>query len=196
MGALPFGRVGDDRDDHRLAGSDLRRFFDHPAGGPARLSAAARDPPHLRAGDRPGLRAAHQLPPPRRRHHPRAGLPVIRQSRGGLWHRRQRHDGDHNRSRLLIHAQPRLEPRPRGAGICRFRRRRSDLLQRQSVENRRGRLVSYRRRRSGVHGDGDLVARPAASGRVAPPRCTAVARLRRDVSIRKNRPACRVRPFL
>ena len=40
-----------------------------------------------------------------------------------------------------------LEPRRRAAGLCRLRHHRPDLSQRQSVEDRRGRLVPDRRRR-------------------------------------------------
>ena len=98
-----WSRVG--RDDHRLAGGDLGRVLDHPPGYPARLSAAARGASHLRAGDRPGLRAAHQRAALLRRNHPGARFPVIGQSWRCLWHRGQRDDGDHHRAGVPLHAR-------------------------------------------------------------------------------------------
>ena len=193
MGPLPAGRTGLDRDDHRLAGGDLRRLLDHPPGDPARLSAAARGAPHLRDRDRPGLCAAHQLRPAGRGHHPGARLPVLGQSGRRLRHRGQRHDGDHHRARLPLHAQPGLEPGPRGAGIRRLRSRRSDLPQRQPAEDRRGRLVPDRRRGAGLRGHGDMVARPPAACRAARPRRDAAGASSSRRSTRSSRRGCRAR---
>ena len=47
------------------------------------------------------------------------GFQLVGQSRRRLRHRGQRHDGDHHRARLSLHAQPRLEPRARAAGLRR-----------------------------------------------------------------------------
>ena len=47
LGADADGDPLDGRGDHRLPGGDLRRVQRHPAGDPARLPAAAGDPPHL-----------------------------------------------------------------------------------------------------------------------------------------------------
>ncbi len=110
MGSLPACRTGVARDDHRLAGGDLRRFLLYPPGDPARLSAAARSAPHVGDRDRPGLCAADQLHPADRDHHRRGGLPVLRQSRRGLRHRGQRRHDDHDNPGLSVHAQPGLEP--------------------------------------------------------------------------------------
>ena len=60
LGADPDGGAGDRRDGDRLAGGDLGRLQRDPAGGAARLSAPAYDPPHLRAADRADLRAGDQ----------------------------------------------------------------------------------------------------------------------------------------
>ena len=128
-----------------------------------------RDTPHLGAGDRASLRAAHQQRPARRRHHPRGRVPVIRQSRRRLRHRGQRHDGDHHGAGLSVHAQRGLEPRRRSTGLCRLRHHRPYLLQRQSVEDCRGRLVPGRRRHRRVHDNGNLVARPSIARRAARP---------------------------
>ncbi len=119
MGSLPARDSGLGRDDHRLASGDFRRFLDHPPGDPARLPAASRGAPHLRDRDRPGLCAAHQLGAPGRDHRAGARLPDLGQSGRGLWHRGQRHDADHHRARLPLHAQPGLEPRHRGAAVWR-----------------------------------------------------------------------------
>ena len=48
LGALSDGRAGDGGDRDRLAGDDLRRLLDDPAGDPARLPAAHVDPAHVR----------------------------------------------------------------------------------------------------------------------------------------------------
>ena len=80
-----------------------------------------------------------------RGHRARARLQIVRQSRRRLRHRGQRHDGDHHRAGFSLHAQPRLEPRPGVAGV-RLLADRPDLPRRQFVEDRRGRLVSDRRR--------------------------------------------------
>ena len=66
LGPDADGAAGDGGDGDRLAGGHLRRLLGHPPGGPARLPAAADDPPHLGRRDRPGLRAGGQLVPARR----------------------------------------------------------------------------------------------------------------------------------
>ncbi len=119
MGPLPAGGLGGGGDHHRLAGGDFGRLLDHPPGGAARLSAAAGSPSHLGDRDRPGLCAAHQRRAARCGRHAGARLPIVGQPRRGLRHRGQRHDGDHHRARISLHARPRLEPRRRGAGVCR-----------------------------------------------------------------------------
>ena len=60
-------RARDRRDADRVPGGDLGRLLGHAPGGPARLPAAADDPPHVRGRDRPGLRAGGELGPVRRR---------------------------------------------------------------------------------------------------------------------------------
>ena len=57
LGALSDGGARHRRDGDRVAGRDLRRLFDHPAGDAARLPAAHDHGPHLGQGDRPGLPA-------------------------------------------------------------------------------------------------------------------------------------------
>ncbi len=110
---------------------------------------------------------------------PGARLPIIGQPRRRLWHRGQRHDGDHYRAGLFLHAEPGLAPCPCRAGLCPLRPRRLDLSQRQFVEDRRRRLVPDRRRRTGLRGHGDVVARPPPAGRAARPRRAAAASVRR-----------------
>ena len=110
-GLYPLVVLASVRDDHRLASGDLRRVLDHPAGDPARLSAAAAGPAHLGAGDRPGLCAEDQYRAVRRDRRAGDRLSDIRQSRRGLRHRGDRDDGDHQRAGLRLHAQHRLEPR-------------------------------------------------------------------------------------
>ena len=78
MGPLPAGGLGLACNHYRLAGGHLGSLLDHPAGRPARLPAAPRDPPHLRRGDRAGLRAAHQRCATGRRDHPRDRLSALR----------------------------------------------------------------------------------------------------------------------
>ena len=105
MGAASAGRARLDGDDHRLAGGDLRRLLADPAGGAARLSAAHAGPPHLGAGDRPGLRAARQLDAARRGGRDRCSASASPTPRRGLRHRRDRHDDDRHDPRLHLHAR-------------------------------------------------------------------------------------------
>ena len=96
--ALPDGRARDDGGDHRVAGAHLRRLLAHPAGDPARLLAAPQGDAHLQARGRADLHRRSEHRARRRLPRARARLPVVEQSRGGLRHRRHRHDGDHHRS--------------------------------------------------------------------------------------------------
>ena len=63
-----------------------------------------------------------------------------------------------------------------------FAHHRSDISQRQFVEDCRRRLVPDCRRGAGLCCDGDMVARAAAAGRETRTRCVAASRLRRRAS--------------
>ena len=96
LGADADDLAGDGRDDHRLAGGDLRGVLGHPPGGPARVPAAAVDSPHLRRGDRTGLRPGRQLGAADRGGRARSRLRLLGQPGVGVRRRRDRHvDGRH-----------------------------------------------------------------------------------------------------
>ena len=61
MGAAAARRDRDHRGDHRVAGADLGSVLDHSPGDAARSGAAPGRRAHVRAGDRPDLRAAGEL---------------------------------------------------------------------------------------------------------------------------------------
>ncbi len=80
-----------DRDADRLAGGDLRCVLGDTPGDPARLPAAPDDPPHLRGGDRPGLRAGGQLGAVRRGRRAGHRLRVVGEARHRVRDRGDRH---------------------------------------------------------------------------------------------------------
>ena len=96
---------GHDGDGDRLAGAHLRRLLAHRAGGAARLSAAPRDPAHLRATHRPGLRPARELVADGRLRRPRDRVPHVEQPGRGVRHRRHHHDADHDVDLLPLRAR-------------------------------------------------------------------------------------------
>ena len=104
LGGLSAGRARLERHRDRLAGGDHRRLLDDPPGGAARLSAADAGAPHLRAGDRPGLRAGDERHPAGGGGGDRARLPFVGRARRRLRHRRHRHDDGHHHPRLHLSA--------------------------------------------------------------------------------------------
>ena len=96
LGALSDGRARDRRHGDRVAGDDLRRVLDHPAGDPARLPAAHDDPAHVRADDRPDLRAGGELDPARRGVAGGGRLRLLVAARVGLRRRGDGHDARHD----------------------------------------------------------------------------------------------------
>ena len=94
VGADADGGAGHLCHGDRLAGGDLGRLLRHAPGDPAGLRAAPADLPHVVEGDRPDLRAVHQLVALRRGRAPGAGLPELGQPRQRLRARGGRDDGD------------------------------------------------------------------------------------------------------
>ena len=102
---IPMVVLATARDRHRLAGRHLRRVLRVPPGGAARVPAAPADPPDLRPGERPDLRARGQLAAVRRRARAHADLPVLGAAGHRLRRRRHRHVRDQHDS------LPRRRPR-------------------------------------------------------------------------------------
>ena len=115
LGDHAAGRVGDDGHGDRLAGADLRRLLADSPGGPARLPAAPRHPPHVLRPHRADLRAARQLAADDRLRRAGHRLPDLEQPRRGIRHRGHGDDGDHDVALL--------PSRPSIAGAGRPRRR-------------------------------------------------------------------------
>ncbi len=184
VGALPARRARDRGDDHRVAGGDLRRLFDHAAGDAAGLCAADGGPAHVEPRNRPDLPARHQSDAVRRRR--RAGA--------GLRHRRRasrRPTASRSparwRSRRCWHSSSRggcgMEPARVRRALRRVPARRRRVLQRQSREDRRRRLVSAGVRPRRVRADVDLEARPGA----APSSASRPTRFRCRISCKARR---------
>ena len=127
LGAAADGRPGHDGDRHRQPGRDHGRVLAHPAGDPARLAAAVRDPAHLRDREGPDLHPAHQLAPAAGGRVPGDRVPVVERAGGGLRHRGHRHDGGHGAPRLLraveVLEMAGSDSRPPDRALPRHRRR-------------------------------------------------------------------------
>ena len=106
------GRAGHHGDRDRLPGRDHRCLLGGPAGGPARLPAAAADHQHLRRAAGPDLRAVDQLGADGGGAGAGLRLRVLRGAGLRLRDERVRHDHDHHAAVLLRrpHAVGRAPP--------------------------------------------------------------------------------------
>ena len=104
MGADPARDPRDVRGGDRVAGGDLGRVLAHPRGDPDGLLPAAQAPSHLRAGDRPDLRAVRQLDAADRRVAARGRLPELGQPGRRLRDRGDARDADRLGADLRRHA--------------------------------------------------------------------------------------------
>ena len=82
------GRAGDDCHHHRQPVDHQRRFFDDAAGDPARIVSASAHRPDFGRGLRPDLYRLRQLDFDGADARPHARLPIVRQSRRRVRHRR------------------------------------------------------------------------------------------------------------
>nr|WP_197676324.1 KUP/HAK/KT family potassium transporter [Nakamurella panacisegetis] len=80
LGSDPVGRPGHLRHRHRQPGRHLRCLLRLPAGGPARVPAAADRPAHLEGRGRPDLRSGSQLAAVRRRVRADDHLRIVQQA--------------------------------------------------------------------------------------------------------------------
>src|SRR3954452_18959018 len=184
----PDGDAGDRRDGDRVAGGHLRRVLGHAPGGPARVPAAADDPPHVGAGDRPGLRAGRQLADLRRRDRARARLPILRAP--GVRVRRGGHGdaGDRHAAVLLRRPQPVAQAALAvGDRVPVVPARRPDVLHREPDKDLPRRLVPVDDRAGDLRDPDDVAAR--ALDRHAQPRRGggAAARVREGAARSRSR---------
>ena len=139
--AAAAGGAGDRGDRDREPGGDHRRLFADPPGGATRPVAALRGSLHLGDPCRTDLPAARQPAAADRGRAAGAAVPHLERAGFRLWHRRLHHHGrrrHHGFCRDLEIVE--LARGDRGGGDPALRRRRHDLLQRESAEAARRRL--------------------------------------------------------
>ena len=153
----------DDGHRDRLAGGHLRRLLDQPPGDAARLPAAPDDPPHLRARDRPDLRAR----PSTGASSPRSSCSSSASAPRPRW---RRPTASRSPARFMITTILFLVvARCCGTGrrgrsrrsARRLPHRRARVLRGQPDQDLPRRLAAARRSRRRLHGPDDLAARPA-----------------------------------
>ena len=166
LGVVSADRAGHLRHRDRVAGADHRGVFGHQAGNSTRLPAAHAHPAHLGQGNRPDLRAVHQLESVRLHRAGSAGVRFKQQARRGLRHRRHDRHADHHHDDILrdpLCLELPVDAVHRGDRL--FLRGRLRLLRRQLHQGVRRRLVPAGDRRADVHADDDLEAGPPPDGR-------------------------------